>query len=69
MVRSPLYLVAVFANDVSQFMAKLPARKFRGYKCVGPAVFQVDEKNPRVSIEEVVWSNPKVATETAAYVE
>ena len=50
-------------------MAKLPARKFRGYKCVGPAVFAIDEKNPRVSIEEVVWTNPHVVAETAINVE
>jgi SP family sugar:H+ symporter-like MFS transporter len=36
-------------------MAKLPARNFRGYKCVGPAVFAVNEKEgARVSIEEVM---------------
>jgi SP family sugar:H+ symporter-like MFS transporter len=72
MVRSPSLPTCfeLFADfGVLEFMAKIPARKFRGYQCVGPAVFQVDEKNPRVSIEEVVWSNPKVAAETATYVE
>ena len=54
-----------------QFMANVPARKFRGYKCIGPAALAVDEK--RVSVEEqvenVVWLNPKAVTETAMYVE
>ncbi|KAH8761343.1 putative maltose permease [Hyaloscypha sp. PMI_1271] len=43
-----------FEEIDEMFMAKLPARKFRGYKCVGPAVFAVDEKNQtRVSVEGV----------------
>lgn len=50
-------------------MAKLPARKFRGYKCIGAAALAVDEKLPRVSVEEVVWSNPKATAEAAQYVE
>lgn len=59
-----------FEEIDEMFMAKLPARKFRGYKCVGSAVFQIDEKTgARVSVEEVVWSDPKVVTETALHVE
>jgi hypothetical protein len=51
-------------------MAKIPARKFRGYQCVGPAVFAIDEKNQtRVSVEEVVWTNPHVVAETMMHVE
>ena len=50
-------------------MARLPARKFRTYKCIGAAALVVDEKEPRVSIEEIVWSNPKAAAETAVHVE
>lgn len=54
-----------FEEIDEMFMAKLPARKFRGYKCVGPAVFAVDEKEgARVSIEEVVWTNPHAVAET-----
>jgi len=58
-----------FEEIDEMFMAKLPARKFRSYKCLGPAVFEVDEKMPRVSIEEIVWSDPKAATEAAVHVE
>jgi SP family sugar:H+ symporter-like MFS transporter len=51
-------------------MAKLPAHKFRGYKCVGPAVFAVDEKNQtRVSVDEVVWTNPHAVAGTTMNVE
>ena len=68
-----LYLPEVknrtFEEINEMFMARLPARKFRGYKCVGPAVFQVDEKHPRVSVEEVVWADGKVASEAAMHVE
>ncbi|PMD31531.1 putative maltose permease [Hyaloscypha variabilis F] len=59
-----------FEEIDEMFMAKLPARKFRGYKCVGPAVFAIDEKNQtRVSVEEVVWTNPHVVAETMMHVE
>ncbi len=51
------------------FLARLPARKFRTYKCIGAAALAVDEKEPRISVEEVVWSNPKAVTEAATYVE
>jgi SP family sugar:H+ symporter-like MFS transporter len=58
---------------ILQFIAGLPARKFRGYKCIGAAALAVDEKEPRISVEEqiesVVWTNPKAVTETAMYVE
>lgn len=50
-------------------MARLPARKFKGYQCIGAAALAVDEKEPRISIQEVVWSDPKVATEAAVHVE
>lgn len=57
-----------FEEIDEMFMSNVPGRKFRSHKCVGPAVFQIDEKNPRVSIEEIVFSNPKVATETAVHI-
>jgi len=58
-----------FEEIDEMFLARLPARKFRGYKCIGAAALAVDEKVPRVSVEEVVWSNPKAATEAAMHVE
>ena len=60
-----------------KFAAKLPARKFRGYKCVGPAAaLALDEKDkdseygshPRVSHEEVIFRDPKVAAEATVHV-
>ncbi|KAH7327153.1 MFS transporter [Rhexocercosporidium sp. MPI-PUGE-AT-0058] len=68
-----LYLPEVknrtFEEIDEMFLAGLPARKFRGYQCIGAAALAVDEKVPRVSVEEVVWSNPKAATEAAMHVE
>ncbi|KAH7379763.1 MFS transporter [Cadophora sp. MPI-SDFR-AT-0126] len=58
-----------FEEIDEMFLARLPARKFRGYQCIGAAALAVDEKVPRVSVEEVVWSNPKAATEAAMHVE
>ncbi|KAE8447058.1 hypothetical protein EG329_011193 [Mollisiaceae sp. DMI_Dod_QoI] len=58
-----------FEEIDEMFVARLPARKFRTYKCIGAAALVVDEKEPRVSVEEIVWSNPKAATEAATYVE
>ncbi|KAF8863063.1 MFS transporter [Acephala macrosclerotiorum] len=58
-----------FEEIDEMFMANLPARKFRGYKCIGAAALAVDEKLPRVSVEEVVWTNPKAVAEAAQYVE
>lgn len=62
----PLFLA--FANVSVQFEARLPPRKFRHYKCVGPAAAALERKLPRVSHDEVVWANPKAATETAVNV-
>jgi len=69
MVRVPIQNQISHKLISSQFLACLPARKFRGYKCIGAAALAVDEKVPRVSVEEVVWSNPKAATEAAMHVE
>ena len=69
MVRVPIQNHISHKLISSQFLARLPARKFRGYKCIGAAALAVDEKVPRVSVEEVVWSNPKAATEAAMHVE
>jgi len=67
-----LYLPEVknrtFEEIDEMFLARLPARKFRKYQCIGPAAMVVDEKNPRVSIQEVVWNNPKAVAEAAIHV-
>ena len=69
MVRSSsIPLSAAFANGSVQFEARLPARKFRHYKCIGPAAAALEQKLPRVSHDEVVWANPKAATEAAVSV-
>lgn len=44
-----------------KFEAKLPARKFRKYKCVGSSAI-LEEKLDRKSTEEVVFSDEKVCT-------
>ena len=45
-----------------QFEARLPARKFRTYKCVGNQAV-VEDKLSRKSVEEVVSGNEKAAAE------
>ncbi|KAG9778538.1 hypothetical protein HRR83_002746 [Exophiala dermatitidis] len=66
-----------FEEIDEMFEARLPARKFRKYRCVGSvaavaAAAQEEKKasdkedhHPRVSHDEVVWSNEKAAAETA----
>jgi len=57
-----------FEEIDEMFEARLPARKFRGYKCIGPAALAAmgDKKEsiPRVSHDEVIFRDPKAATET-----
>jgi len=58
-----------FEEIDEMFEARLPARKFQGYECVGPqAALAVQHKLPRISHEEVVWGNEKAATEAAVAV-
>ena len=49
------------------FEARLPARKFRSYVCVGAAANASArgklEESDGVSTVEVVWSEPKAAAE------
>lgn len=60
-------------TSLLQFEARLPARKFSKYQCVGSvaavaAAAQEGEKahhHGKVSHDEVVWSNEKVVAETA----
>ncbi|KAJ4394501.1 hypothetical protein N0V93_003719 [Gnomoniopsis smithogilvyi] len=49
------------------FEARVPARKFRKYVCVGRAGREAEKKTEEVveHAEEVVWSDGKVATEAA----
>ncbi|KAF2787544.1 MFS monosaccharide transporter-like protein [Melanomma pulvis-pyrius CBS 109.77] len=49
------------------FEAKLPARKFRQYVCVGRHIS--DEKLARKSTEEAVWSNEKAVAEATVHIE
>lgn len=51
----------------SQFEARVPARKFRKYVCVGRVGREAEKKTQDVveHAEEVVWSDGKVATEAA----
>jgi len=53
-----LYLPEVknrtFEEIDEMFVAKLPARKFKPYQCMGAAALVVDEKEPRVSIQETM---------------
>jgi hypothetical protein len=49
------------ADSHAQFEAKLPARKFRKYKCVQSTVI-LEEKLGRKSTEEEVWGNEKVCS-------
>lgn len=44
------------------FEAKLPARKFRSYQCVGSAALE-SSKSQEMSAEEVVFSDSKAAVE------
>ncbi|THW41324.1 MFS transporter [Aureobasidium pullulans] len=61
-------------EEISEmFEAGLPARKFKGYKCVGAAAVVAAEKKEKgdeieVSTQEVVWRDPKAASESAAVV-
>ena len=51
-------------EEISEmFEARLPARKFRSYQCVGPAAMHAAKKEEEVSTVEVVWSEPKAAAE------
>lgn len=53
------------------FEARLPARAFKGYKCVGAGAAVETEKEKEemeVTTEEVVWRDPKAASESAAVV-
>jgi hypothetical protein len=62
---------------VLQFAARVPARKFRGYKCVGSVAAaalaakedesgsEKEHHRGRVSHEEMIWSNEKAAAEAA----
>lgn len=61
-------------EEISEmFEAGLPARKFKGYKCVGATAVVAAEKKEKgheieVSTQEVVWRDPKAASESAAVV-
>lgn len=54
---------------VLQFEAKVPARQFRRYVCVGRAGRQGDEKEAEEAemahAEDIVWSDGKVVAGTA----
>lgn len=51
----------------AQFEARVPARKFRKYACVGRAGRESEKKTEEIveHAEEVVWADGKVATEAA----
>lgn len=50
----------------AQFEARVPARKFRQYVCIGRAGRELEKKPSEVvHAEDVVWSDGKVATEAA----
>lgn len=61
-------------EEISEmFEAGLPARKFKGYKCVGATAVVAAEKKEKgheieVSTQEVVWRDPKAASASAAVV-
>ncbi|KAI4729220.1 MFS transporter [Aureobasidium sp. EXF-10728] len=61
-------------EEISEmFEIGLPARKFKGYKCVGAAIAVAAEKKEKgesieVTTEEVVWQDPKATSESAAVV-
>jgi hypothetical protein len=44
---------------MGQFEARVPARKFRKYECVG-VIPVAEDKLSRKSLEEQVWENEKV---------
>lgn len=50
-------------NMLYQFQAKLPAREFRKYKCVGRV--RLEDKQRR-SLDTQVWENEKAVAETEA---
>lgn len=61
----------VFFFSLPQFEAKVPARKFRKYVCVGRTARQAEKKEAEVEVahaEDIVWSDGKVATEAATAV-
>jgi len=66
-----------FEEIDEMFAARIPARKFRGYKCVGSVAAaalaakedesgsEKEHHRGRVSHEEMIWSNEKAAAEAA----
>lgn len=51
------------------FEAKLPARKFREYTCVGRHVSDEKILSERDNVEEKVWENEKAVAEATVHIE